>query len=323
MKNIRYMFVILAGVLFLASCEKSAPVTYTGNNFVHFQDSLLNISESSAKEDANGALQEIPSIATIRINRATSDISKDLVVAFTIKAKYVMIDTAKDSPTFEEEIELGDVPQGKFYLSSPSAVTIKAGEAFAFVTITAVNNDDVDGDKKLTFAIESASDASFTLGYPGPAKKNKEMALYIIDDDCPLNIADYVGTLTVKEFSLRLGDVREYNVTSTQAGPNSLVLTPFFDPANTDLAANGPVPQPVTITLNAATKSIFIPTQPAFQYTVGALAGQFRHAVDGTTLGLKPSQLNTCGKVMNISYGIVNTASGGLIEAVELGEYKK
>lgn len=298
-------------------------MTYKGGNFVHFQDSLLNISESSAKEDANGALQEIPSMATIRINRATSDISKDLMVSFTVKAKYVMIDTVEASPTFGEEIELGDVPEGKFYLSSPSAVTIKAGEAFAFVTVTVVNNDDVDGDKKLTFSLESTSDASFTLGYPGPDKKNKDMVLYIIDDDCPLNIADYVGTLTVTEYSLRLGDIREYNVTSTQAGPNSLTLTPFFDPANTDLASNGPVPQPVTITLNEATKSIFIPTQPAFQYTVGSLAGQFRHAVDGTTLGLKPSQLNTCGKVMNISYGIVNLSSGGLLEAVELGEYKK
>ena len=104
MKNIKYIFLILAGYIFV-SCEKSAPVVYTGEKFVHFQDTLLTISESSSKEDANGSLDKVPSIATIRINRATSDISKELVVAFSVKAKYVAIDTAVGSPTEGQEIE--------------------------------------------------------------------------------------------------------------------------------------------------------------------------------------------------------------------------
>lgn len=323
MKKILYSIIFLASSLAFMACEKSAPVVYTGEKFVHFQDTLLNISESSAKEDANGTLQDVPSIVTIRINRATTDISKELVVAFSVKAKYVAIDTVTGSPTFGEEIELGDVPQTAYYLSSSSAVTIKAGEAFAFITVTAVNNDITDGNKKLTFTIESASDASFTLGYPGPAKKAKSMDLYINDDDCPLDINDFVGTLRVREFSARLGEIRSYNVTSTQVGPSSISLFPFFDPASTDLASNGPNPIPVTVVLNEATKSAFIPTQPAFQYTVGSLAGQFRHAVDGAALGLAPSQLSTCDKTLKLSYVIQNISSGGLIEIVELGEYKK
>ena len=320
MKNIKYIFLILAGYIFV-SCEKSAPVLYTGEKFVHFQDTLLTISESSSKEDANGSLDKVPSIATIRINRATSDISKELVVAFSVKAKYVAIDTAVGSPTEGQEIELGDVPSSAYFLSSASAVTIKSGESFAFVTITAVDNDVTDGNKKLTFTLESTSDASFTIGYPGPAKKAKSMDLYISDDDCPLVIDDFVGTLRVREFSNRLGDIRSYNVTSTQVGPSSIALVPFFDPMNTDVAVLTPIPIPVVVNLNEATKSAFIPTQPAFQYAPPD--NRIRHAADGTLIGLAPSQLSTCDKTLKLSYVILNLSTGGLLEIVELGEYKK
>ncbi|GAB4123212.1 MAG: hypothetical protein OHK0045_13000 [Raineya sp.] len=323
MKKLLYTLTFLASSVFFMACEKSAPVVYTGEKFVHFQDTLLSITEGSAKEDANGTLQIIPSIVTLRINRATTDISKELVVSFSVKAKYVAIDTVTGSPTNGEEIELGDVPATDYFLSSPTAVTIKAGEAFAFVTLTAKDNNITDGNKKLTFTLESTSDASFTLGYPGPAKKAKSMVVYINDDDCPLDINDFVGTLKVKEFSARLGDVRNYTITSTQVGPSSISVIPFFDPMGTDLAPNGPNPIPVTINLNEATKSAFIPTQPAFQYTAGSLAGAFRHAVDGGSVGLAPSQLNTCEKTLYLSYIIQNISSGGILEIVELGEYKK
>jgi|GEM_PF-6234408 hypothetical protein len=316
-KIFQYISFAFVGGLLFASCEKSRPVVYTGEKFVSFEDTLLTIPESSAKEDANGELQTIPSIATIRINRGTGDISKDLVVSYSVKAKYVTTDTLGN------EVILGDVPEGNFYLSSPGAVTIKAGEGFAFITVTAVDNDLTDGNKKLTFTIESTSDASFTIGYPGPDKKAKSMDLYIEDDDCPLDINDFVGTLKVKEFSVRLGTTREYLVTSTQVNPTTIALTPFFDPAGTDLASNCPSPFPVQLVLQPATKGVFIPTQPAFQYTCGSLTGQNRHAVDGAALGLRPSKLNTCGKFMKISYGIQNLSNGGLIEIVELGDYRK
>lgn len=321
MKNIlKYIIAVFVGGLIFASCEKSRPVVYTGEKFVAFEDTLLTIAESSAKEDANGETQVIPSIATIRINRGTGDISKDLVVSFSVKAKYV----SKD-PNTGEEIEGADVPAGNFYLSSPSAVTIKAGEGFAFITVTAVDNDLTDGNKKLTFTIESTSDASFTLGYPGPDKKAKSMVLYIEDDDCPLNINDFVGTLKVKEFSGRIGAIREYLVTSTQVNPTTISITPFFNPTDPAVGLSGlcPNPLPVQLVLQPATKSVFIPTTPAFQYTCGSLAGQFRHAVDGTAIGLRQSKLNTCGRFMKISYIIQNLSNNALIEIVELGDYRK
>ncbi len=316
-KIFQYISLAFVGGVLFASCEKSRPVVYTGEKFVSFEDTLLTIPESNAKEDANGEVQTIPSIATIRINRATGDISKDLVVSYSVKAKYVTTDILGN------EVILGDVPEGNFYLSSPGAVTIKAGEGFAFITVTAVDNDLTDGNKKLTFTIESTSDASFTIGYPGPDKKAKSMDLYIEDDDCPLDINDFVGTLKVKEYSARLQTVREYLVTSTQVNPTTIALTPFFDPASTDLSALCPNPIPVQLVLQPATKSVFIPTQPAFQYTCGSIAGQFRHAVDGAALGLKPSKLNTCGKFMKISYVIQNINTSGLLEIVELGDYRK
>lgn len=312
-KVFRHISLVFVGGLFLASCEKSRPVVYTGEKFVAFEDTLLTIPESREKTDANGETQPIPSIATIRINRATGDISKDLVVSYSVKAKYV----DKDGN------ELGDVPSGNFYLSSPTSVTIKAGEGFAFITITAVDNNDPDGDKKITITLESTSDASFTLGYPGPDKKAKSTVLLIEDDDCPLDINQFVGNLKVKEFSARLGTLREYLVTSTQVNANTIALTPFFNPNGTDLSSLCPSSFPVQLVLQPSSKSVFIPTQPAFQYTCGSIAGQIRHAQDGTVIGLKASKLNTCAGFMKISYVIRNLSSGGLLEIVELGDYRK
>lgn len=314
-KNI-YMFFILAGAIIFASCEKSRPVTYTGDNFVHFQDSLVSIAESSAKEDANGNVQSIPSLATIRINRATTDISKDLVVSFSLTAKFVRTDTAQASPTFGEEIEVGDVPQGKFYLSSPSNITIKAGEAFAFLTVTAVNNDDVDGNKKLTLSLESTSDASFGLGYPGPDKKNKSAVLYIVDDDCPLDITKFVGTLKVEDNAVASPPLENsYNVTSTQISPNSISITGLFDPA-TRYPTPTPCPAPVVIVFNTATKDVILSpaTQPAY-YRAGTCPSTTQPRVvflDSAT----PSKINTCDGSFTLNYFVQNPAAAGPFDVV-------
>jgi hypothetical protein len=318
MKKIKFLYTILAGALMMTSCEKSAPVLYNGGAFVHFQEESLAISESlDAKDDANGQQALFPSAAIVRINRATSDLSKDLVVNLNVSGRYIGLDDDGN------EIDLGAIPtEGVYSLSSPNSITIKAGEAFAFLTVTAIDNVDRDFDKRLTITIQNTSDASLGIGYPGPDKKGASIVVTILDDDCPFVIADYVGTLKVKEYSLRLEEVREYTVTSTQSGPTSLNLTPFFNPAGVSgIAQLNPIPSPVTININPVSKSISIPTQVAFAYD--SITGPKRHVIDGTLLGRKPSRLSTCGKVMNISYAIVNLTTSGILEIVELGEYKK
>ncbi|KOY85316.1 hypothetical protein AD998_03330 [bacterium 336/3] len=310
------MFAILTGAILFASCEKSRPVTYTGNNFVHFQDSLVSVSESSAKEDANGNIQSIPSLATIRINRATSDISKDLVVSFSITAKYVKIDTLTGSPTNGEEIEVGDVPQGQFYLSSPSNITIKAGEAFAFLTVTAVNNDDVDGNKKLTITLESTSDASFSLGYPGPDKKNKSNVLYIVDDDCPLDISKFVGTLKVEDNAVGSPPLANtYNVTSTQISTNSIAITGLFDPA-TRYPTPTPCPAPVVIVFNTATKDVlFTPATQNAYYRAGTCPSTTQPRVVFLDAAV-PSKINTCDGSFTLNYFVQNPAAASPFDVV-------
>lgn len=316
MKKTIYMFAILIGAILFGSCEKSRPVTYTGNNFVHFQDSLVSVSESSAKEDANGNIQSIPSLATIRINRATSDISKDLVVSFSISAKYVKIDTLTGSPTNGEEIEVGDVPQGQFYLSSPSNITIKAGEAFAFLTVTAVNNDDVDGNKKLTITLESTSDASFSLGYPGPDKKNKSNVLYIVDDDCPLDISKFVGTLGVKDNAVASPPLTNtYNVTSTQISANSIAITGLFDPV-TRYPTPTPCPAPVVIVFNTATKDVlFTPATQNAYYRAGTCPSTTSPRVVFLDAAV-PSKINTCDGSFTLNYFVQNPTATGPFDVV-------
>lgn len=291
MKKVFYAYLLLAGI-FLFACEKSEPVLYTGENFVHFEDTLMSISESSAKEDANGELQQVPSIATIRINRATTDISKELVVSFSVKAKYVATDTVTGSPTQGQEIEIGDVPEGNFFLSSPSAVTIKAGEAFAFVTLTAVDNDITDGDKKITFTIESASDASFTLGYPGPAKKAKSMDLYISDDDCPYDEALFLGNVKITDSDGFGTGEPTYETTIVASAPNVLEIKDFFkysriDPTFPQVSA--------FLTLVPATGSCLFLDQP---FTGPGLNSTLRLVSDA------PGKINTCTGTFSVPFRI-------------------
>lgn len=317
MRSIQYSFLLLAGWLILAACEKSRPVLYTGEKFVHFEDTLLRINESAAKTDANGDVEKIPAIATIRINRATTDISKELSVSFSVKAKYVTTDTVTGSPTFGEEIELGDVPQTAYYLSSPSAVTIKAGEAFAFITVTAIDNDVTDGNKKLTFTLESASDASFTLGYPGPAKKAKSMDLYIDDDDCPLDINDFVGTLKVEDESL--GGItpvnHSYNITSTQVSPTSIQVLGLYDPV-TRFPSPTPCPAPVVIVFNEVTKDVLLsPSTQVAYYRAGSCPGTANPRVVYLEPS-RPSKLNTCEKSFTLNYYVRNPSASGPFDLV-------
>lgn len=316
MKKAFYAYLLLAGI-FLFACEKSKPVLYTGEKFVHFEDTLITISESSAKEDANGEVQQIPSIATIRINRATTDIAKELVVSFSVKAKYVTTDTVTGSPTQGEEIELGDVPEGNFFLSAPSAVTIKAGEAFAFVTLTAVNNNITDGDKKITFTIESASDASFTLGYPGPAKKAKMLNLYITDDDCPLDINDFVGTLKIDDESVAgvTPTPHSYTVTSVQTGPSSIAITGLYDPL-ARFPSPLPCPVPVVITFNESTKDVlFTPGIQDAYYRAGVCPSTTNRRVVYADPGV-PNKVNTCTKSFSLNYYVRNPAASGPFDFV-------
>ncbi|MDX1902956.1 MAG: hypothetical protein SFU27_02260 [Thermonemataceae bacterium] len=307
MKKIIYFLSIFAGGLFIASCEKSAPIVYNGEKFVHFEDTLLTISESSAKEDANGEVQSVPSMATIRINRATSDISQNLSVSFKVTAKYVTTDTVTTSPTFGEEIELGDVPAGAFYLSSPSAVNIKAGEAFAFVTLTAVNNEDVDGKKKITLELESTSDASFTLGYPGPDKKNLQTVVYVNDDDCPFDINDYVGNLAITDELLgaSVPNPGSYIATSTQVGPTSIAITNLFD-AVTRYPSPTPCPVPVVLVFNTVTSDVvFSPARQVAYYRAGTCPGTSNpREVYGDPAA--PMKVNTCEKTFTINYYVIN-----------------
>ncbi|MCU0437815.1 MAG: hypothetical protein MUC49_07850 [Raineya sp.] len=297
------MFVILTGAILLASCEKSRPVTYTGGNFVHFQDSLLNISESSAKEDANGSVQKIPSIATIRINRATTDISKDLVVSFSLTAKYVKIDTVTGSPTNGEEIEVGDVPQGRFYLSSPSNITIKAGEAFAFLTVTSVDNDDVDGNKKLMLSLESTSDASFGLGYPGPDKKNKSAVLYIVDDDCPYDRDKFLGNVEITDSDAFGTGVSTYStvIVTVPASVVNFEVKDFFKYSR----INPAFPQvSAFVSVNTATKACLFVDQP---FTGTGLNATLRIVSD------TPGTLNNCDGTFTIPFRIYSSANPNIV----------
>jgi hypothetical protein len=66
------------------------------------------------------------------------------------------------------------------FVSGGTSLTIPAGEFFTSLTVAAVDNDENDGDKVLTFTIESVSG-----GYDaGLGLVGKKFTLTIVDDDC-------------------------------------------------------------------------------------------------------------------------------------------
>jgi hypothetical protein len=312
MKKIKFLYTILAGALMMTSCEKSAPVLYNGGAFVHFQEESLTISESlDAKNDANGQQALFPSAAIVRINRATSDLSKDLVVNFNVSGRYIGLDGDGN------EIDLGAIPTaGVYSLSSPNSITIKAGEAFAFLTVTAIDNVDRDFDKKLTITIQNTSDASLGIGYPGPDKKGASIVVTILDDDCPLVIGDYVGTLKVVD-KAAVSDPTDhtYNVTSVQTGPNSIRITNLFDPA-TRYPSPTPCPAPVDIVFNLTTKDVILtPATQVAYYRAGTCPGTSNPRVVFLDVA-KPSKINTCGRSFTLNYYVQNPLATGPFDVV-------
>ena len=116
----------------------------------------------------------------------------------------------------------GTAKEGKDYTISTKSVTI--GEEYvATITITPMDNNELDGNKEAIFTLESG-------GYPGGAD-GKKYTVKLLDDDCPITTsATYAGSgkrtgtnTTLPNWTLKMtpvaGETNKFNV-DTGWGPN-------------------------------------------------------------------------------------------------------
>ncbi len=89
------------------------------------------------------------------------------------------------------------VPDGFTVEPANGIVNIPAGEFEAYITVTADDDVTPTDDIVITFSIEGNTD--YSLGIAGQGVYNVTSDLRIIEDDCPIEIEEFVGTYSVTE----------------------------------------------------------------------------------------------------------------------------
>lgn len=176
MKINKLLYVLaFVGAFAFTSCEEEAltGVSQLGNT-VYFQDSSTVVTE-------NGG------VATLTIYRAGSDFSAAVTVGLTASSQF------GEATDF---FEAGADAAGTYVLSATS-VTFGANESEASVTVTGVDDLLASGVKNITVTIGEV--AGFNSGTVGGGSFFASQVVSLSDDDCPVSIADWVGTYTVFE----------------------------------------------------------------------------------------------------------------------------
>jgi hypothetical protein len=146
------------------SCEEDLIIYDEGDGFVQFSSSSGSIEE--------GALE--PSISTVLLGAGENP--DGVTVNFTV--------TADDPSRFTVE-------------PADGTVTIPAGEFTADITITPVDNITVDGDMDIVIDLTTAS--SLPVGIGGEGINFASRTVTLVDDDCPVDINNFIGTYNVAE----------------------------------------------------------------------------------------------------------------------------
>lgn len=145
-------------------CENAEPVILETSGFLQMQNSSASIIENVTD----------PITATVVLGGTAS--SSDITVNYTVSS-------SDDSR----------------YTISPSTgtVTIPAGEFTADIQLFTVDNFDVDGDVDVIIELDSTN--SLPVGIAGEGLKSNSQTITVVDNDCPIEINDWVGVYTVFE----------------------------------------------------------------------------------------------------------------------------
>lgn len=175
---------------------------------VSFSVATASIAEATVVSSADKTDAKVGSTYAVTVVRNTSNIAEDLTVGFTLTSQFL---TDSDfagagddaSETFGVDLEGA---------SGAYSVVIPAGRSSVQFEIRSKDDLFSSGNKELVLTLTSAGSAKLGLG---SSDIGKTLKLTIVDDDCPIAIANWVGTYTVEE--------------KFTAGPNApLGLSDFF-----------------------------------------------------------------------------------------------
>lgn len=162
-------------------------------SYVAFSSDAANISESQTVVAADGQPITAGSTYTVELIRSSTDLSSPLTITIVVNGVFV------DSTDFSLP---GDDASSTFNISEDvAAVTIPAGKVSAQFLIAAKNDLEPSGNKQIALSIQSVSDPSYQIGIgAGENKRNKQLNLTVVDDDCPIDLISFEGDYEVTNF---------------------------------------------------------------------------------------------------------------------------
>lgn len=163
----------------------------------------------------------------IQFDQEVYSISEGIGGAFEIP---VLLASGTNESGVNVQLTFTSASNASDFVISPADgnLTIPAGEFTSSFTVTPVDNLLTDGSKVIEVTVSS----SLPIGLPGSSDFSST-TITITDDDCPLDINEFVGTYTAEEDGYCNGC---YEVTAT-LGPeaNTLVLENVYDTGGTTI----------------------------------------------------------------------------------------
>jgi hypothetical protein len=268
MKNLIARILSIAIIGIAVSCVPEEYGTkFDYSPFVQITTAAIKVSENAE-----------PAQATVKFQYVGPALSQDLTVNLGITL---------DGPSTD--------------VTQPAAsVVIKAGE-FTTTSVVAFKDNFVnDGNKVLTIKLVSTSSDAVAIATPLTSKDKGVVT--IVDDDCPFDIADFVGTYNLDmvlaaDFLFAAGDYPD-NTVVLAAGVDANTLV---DPDFGFLSQSGRAAVPVTIKLDPATLSASIVGDP-FSFLDGTHTDNAVVAYNAApsrrvfTNSAEGGQLSTCAK---------------------------
>ncbi|MEO9871134.1 hypothetical protein [Ekhidna sp.] len=123
----------------------------------------------------------------VAVIRTGTDFSSDATINFTATTTY-----AVTSDFFDE----GDDASGTVTFSNEGTITIPAGQTRGSFFVAIADDVVATGDRAINITLTETSTGELGLTSSNP---QTSLTVTIIDDDCPITIADWVGVYTVDE----------------------------------------------------------------------------------------------------------------------------
>lgn len=164
MKNYIYSLVAVIALVSFSCEDITTPDLGRESQWLQFERAAYSVPENS------------PEPGQIAVLYAAETNDSDIQVSFTYTAS-----------------------QADGYIVEPAngIVTIPAGEFMGYITVTPINDNTASGDITIDFSIEG--NTGFNLGIAGEGVYNTTSTLTIVEDDCPIDLSEWVGIYSVDE----------------------------------------------------------------------------------------------------------------------------